>query len=172
MGWTYFAKPEGPGAVVKELQRNLTWESDTAKYTFLRGAFVGLTYYAAVECLKKVDGKRHVFAAVDLVRYQHRGDEREMCVKEMGEDMGPCESRCPKTILDLLTPLESGAGYAQEWRDRCRKYHALKAAPITAEELTAWAAKHGRDFATLSPDTQKRWKTVYRNRRAAGHVQA
>jgi hypothetical protein len=170
MGWTCMPKPDGPGAVVRYMQGNLTWESETVKYTCLRGAFVGLTYYAAVECINKTDGSRSVFAAVNLVRYQKEYGEPWVCFKELNETMGPNEARCPKTIFDLLTPLEPGNTYAQGWRDKCAKYHALHSAPITDDELSTWAAKHGRNYAFLSPAAQKTWKTVYRNRRASGQI--
>jgi hypothetical protein len=44
----------------------------------------------------------------------------------MDETMGPVESRCPERILDLLTPTDSE--YANEWRARCRAFHAASKA--------------------------------------------
>jgi hypothetical protein len=37
--------------------------------------------------------------------------------KEMSEDCGPCQTRCPERILKLLTPTENK--YAQDWRNEC-----------------------------------------------------
>lgn len=40
--------------------------------------------------------------------------------------MGPCESECPESILDLLTPTDNQ--YAIEWRGSCREYAAKRRA--------------------------------------------
>ena len=40
--------------------------------------------------------------------------------KEMSEDSGPGARRCPKRILDMLTPTEHLN--ALEWRQRCRAH--------------------------------------------------
>jgi len=44
--------------------------------------------------------------------------------KNMSEDMGPAQSECPESILDLLSPTESD--WANEWRERCRKVYRQK----------------------------------------------
>ena len=38
--------------------------------------------------------------------------------------MGPYESKCPKGIIDLLSPTESE--YAKEWRKRCLDFAKTK----------------------------------------------
>lgn len=165
MGWSCFPKPDD---VVAELQRNMNWESDTCVYRCLRGAFVGITYYAAVERVMKADGKRCVFAMITLVRYHptrwHGG--KEMCTKDMDEGMGPCEDKCPKSILDLLTPVESDAGsYAQDWRDRCYRYHELKAQPVNDDDVRRWALEsRGIHFDHFSDKYKKIWRNAYRKR--------
>ena len=165
MGWSCFHKPAN---VVAELQGNLTWESPTFTYRCLRGAFVGLTYYAAVERITKADGKRRVFASVTLVRYHPTrwAGGVEMCTKGMDESMGPNEDKCPKSILDLLTPVDESSGsYAQGWRDRCYRYHELKTQPVNDEDVRKWAAEsRGADFDRFSDKYKKMWRTAYRKR--------
>ena len=51
-------------------------------------------------------------------------DGMDFGYKDMSESMGPCEDHCPERILDLLTPADSE--YANEWRERCRAYHAKR----------------------------------------------
>ena len=52
----------------------------------------------------------------------------EIWYKEMSEDMGPCEARCPERILKQLSPLEDflepGNCYdwAKGWREQAWKY--------------------------------------------------
>ncbi len=48
--------------------------------------------------------------------------------KDMCETSGPCESECPKRILDMLSPLEEivepgtdNYNWASEWRQRCQE---------------------------------------------------
>jgi len=167
MGWSCFAKPQGPGAVVRELQRNMNWHSQIAVYRCLRGAFVGLTYYAAVERVMKADGKRCVFAVVTLVRYHPTRWEGgpEMCVKNIDEGMGPFEAQCPQSILDLLTPVEPDSGsYAQEWRDKCALFHARRKMKVDENDVRIWARSHGYSFDTFSDKTKKTWRNAYKKR--------
>ena len=76
----------------------------------LKSAMVGTTYYAA--CKDSRDGT--VFGLVCLSRLE----DGELMLKDMTENVGPCESNCPKSILDLLTPTDNE--YALKWRERCR----------------------------------------------------
>lgn len=73
--------------------------------------------YGAVKQLQ--DGS--VFGLVVAISY-YPSDRHNTCYKEMSEDMGPYESRCPDRILDMLTPTTSE--YANAWRARCREYNA------------------------------------------------
>jgi hypothetical protein len=111
MGWTVLPRPDKPLAY---MDRVFTGPG----LTVLRSALVGFTYYAAVQ---HSDGS--VFAGVALLRYCRDG---QFGYKDMDESMGPNEARCPKSILALLTPTDRP--YAIEWRDRCERYHAQRAA--------------------------------------------
>lgn len=77
---------------------------------------VGAVIYAAVN---KKNGTG-VFAYVGLTRKEGK----EFYLKDMDETCGPLESECPKAILNLLTPTEDT--YANNWRERCRKFHEGK----------------------------------------------
>lgn len=113
MGWSFhYGVPASPK---DELDKLLTWTSENGnQHRVLKSAFVGSTYYAAVETAV-AGGGRSVWAAVCLTKTDRRKDEWGH--KDMSEDMGPVESKCPMSILKLLTPTKSD--YANEWRKRC-----------------------------------------------------
>lgn len=135
MGWTHcFSSPYAvwknggtvmpPASRQKEIDRMLTWEQKDeagnilATHRVLKSAMVGSVYYAAVTT-EKPGKETQIWAAVFLTcgRVKHDG-----CIwgyKDMDETMGPCESKCPASILALLTPTDFK--WANEWRERCRK---------------------------------------------------
>lgn len=120
MGWLYYTLD--PGVTPKqELTRMLTWEGETSTNRPLDMHMERTVCYAAVETIIKATGERRVWAAVFLISYSSRG---EFGYKDMDEGMGPCESKCPARILDLLTPTDSE--WANAWRQRCREYNAAK----------------------------------------------
>lgn len=124
MGWTFQRKPAN---VKAELDGLLTWTSETGARRVLDSAIVNRTeYYAAVETLRP-DGTREVWAAVFLLKFHPRArDGYTFGYKDMCETMGPYAWRCPLRILDLLTATENE--YAKGWREKCREYHARRAA--------------------------------------------
>ena len=87
----------------------------------LKSAMVRGVYYAAYVMTKRPE---EVHGIVCLVR-KSKG---EFIYKDIDEEMGPFESKCPESILDLLTPTESN--YANEWRERCRAYANSKAKDV------------------------------------------
>ena len=91
----YYGDPAGPGVGV--VQAAMT---------------VGTTTYAAVR-----SPLGHVYGVVIL--------HENGLSKVMSEDMGPHESRAPECVLDALTdvkaPNETMAGWAADWRARCRE---------------------------------------------------
>lgn len=124
MGWTHcfdgIRKPNGEIDRRRECDNLLTWcrkdenGNVISSGEVLKSAMVGSTYYAAV---RNKDGK--VWAAVFLTCGRTRHDGTAWGYKDMDESMGPCEDKCPVSILDLLSPTDSQR--ANEWRDRCRK---------------------------------------------------
>lgn len=99
-------------------------------YTFsvLKSTMVGSVYYAAVRCVSeetKLDGTSEksakVFGVVCLTQGYLRRDGLNFGIKQMDESVGPNESKCPNSILDLLD--EPCNTWSREWRTRCREYN-------------------------------------------------
>lgn len=152
MGWTvYRRRPADPRA---ELRSLVTRYGPDGSRRPLADAFVGSTWYAAVEDITP-DGASHVWAAVFLVK---RG--KEFGYKDMCESMGPCEDRCPKRVLDLLTPLDETyphVGYAADWRARCRSNLAgPKRSPLQDGALVSFQAPYALPSGPCSTFTARR----------------
>lgn len=127
MGWTWLAVEKGKS---KEfMDKNMTSETEATKWEVVRSAFVGFReYYAAVRITKKDENKSYVLGVVCLVQYAPK-EIYNFGYKDMEESCGPNVARCPKTILELLSPLEEIYGkdtpdnnafqWAKGWRERC-----------------------------------------------------
>ena len=128
MGWLYMQSLGGHSGPKQYLDAQFTYARPEMTSKVLRSALAGMrVYYAAVEHIRLDTGKRDVFAVVCLVRYNPRDKEGYIFgYKDMDETMGPCESDCPASILDLLTPID--AKYALDWRARCRENLAARRA--------------------------------------------
>ena len=136
------------------LDDQFTYTSETNTSRVIASALCNMTvYYAAIERVSHETEERMVFAVVCLVRYNRNAkDGYIFAYKDMDETMGPCESQCPPTILDLLTPTEYP--YALAWRGRCRAHAQRKARPqpragdvvLFAEDLHFGDGFHGRRF--------------------------
>ncbi|MFP1132919.1 DUF6927 domain-containing protein [Asticcacaulis sp. W401b] len=125
MGWTLM-RDTGGKTKKAYLDATLTWDNDKVTARPLKSAMVGSVYYAAVESVSKEDGNRSIWAAVFLTKSCSRAkDGYTFGYKDMTEDMGPVESRCPAGILDLLT--ETKSDYALAWRERCRAGSKVRA---------------------------------------------
>ena len=125
MGWTSMPPPaEGAPAYLD--RHCYSYETPTRRLLVLRSAMVGTTYYAACRLTDKVTGAVTVFAGVALTSRRSDPDGYNFAYKEMTEDEGPNEARCPKAILDLLTA--PGNDHARDWRARCREHLATSAA--------------------------------------------
>lgn len=133
MGWDYgmakHYRKDGSIDRKAECDSAHTWNEESSSARILRSSMVGSTYYAAVERLNKKTGEKRVIGVVCLTRVD-RGD---FGMKSMSETMGPCESDCPKSILDLLSPTDDE--WALEWRDRCRKRAAERKSKPTLGKL-------------------------------------
>ena len=118
MGWLYrnacfFDKH---GKVNRKAECNSRF--DSSRCEVLKSMMVGTVYYAAVR--SKADG--HVFGSVFLTSAR----DGSFGYKAMDETVGPCERRCPDSILDLLSPTDDE--WSNEWRKDCRAYNAQKRA--------------------------------------------
>ena len=132
MGWTHCfdGKRKADGTVDRryECDRLCTWcrkdkhGNVISSGDVLKSAMVGSTYYAAVK-----DKNGTVWGAIILTCGRTKWDGTAWGYKDMDETMGPCEDKCPASILALLTPTDNQT--ANEWRERCRK-NIAKAAEI------------------------------------------
>lgn len=83
----------------------------------------GKVFYAAMRQVETIKGYCEAGEVWALVVLMHGTPGRgQFTYKEMSEDSGPAEDRCPERILELLTPTDSE--WANEWRSRCRQYAA------------------------------------------------
>lgn len=112
MGWTTLYRE--PGLSHKQfLQKEFRFGDD-----LLACAAVDKVIYAAV----KVPENNKVIALVILTAWYPKS-HFNFGYKDMDESMGPIASKCPDTILDLLSPPEHD--YAIAWRERCREYNRV-----------------------------------------------
>jgi hypothetical protein len=134
MGWTSYHVPmeykNGRHVVDRKAECDklmnsdmVTWDESNkviGKYEVLRSVTNGATYYAAVKKTKFATETEPetsvVFAAIILTSVNTK-DYFNFAYKDMDETCGPCECKCPKYILDLLSPTDNE--YANNWRAAC-----------------------------------------------------
>lgn len=149
MGWTsYHVDPmykNGKPFIDRKAECDKLFRTDAVslkgnkvvgKYELLKSAMVGSVHYAAVKktmfATETEPERSKVFAAITLTSVDNK-DYYNFAYKDMDESMGPCESKCPKSILDLLTPTEYA--YAKEWRKRCYENLDAKKNPDSLSKL-------------------------------------
>lgn len=88
----------------------------------VKSVMVGSVCYCAIQ---DMDDSNSVYAMVVLTHTDNRGGE--FYYKAISEQMGPAESKCPTSILKLLTPIDSE--FANNWRERCWQYARRKKLP-------------------------------------------
>jgi Domain of unknown function (DUF6927) len=144
-----------------EIMRLCTFETDTRRTTLVKASKVDSTWYAAakVESLDAapLEDRTYVtdkdgsftFGAVFLTRY----DDGCWGYKDMEESAGPCESRAPPSILNLLSELKDADSYAHDWAaipDYAEGDKIKLAAPVTLSDgsmcqiVTATHYRRGR----------------------------
>ena len=154
MGWTSYHAThyKNNGTIDRKAECDALFMDglNAGYYRVVKSALVGSVYYAAIETLKRgkrqpdnsyiyeniPETERKTWAVVFLTSTDSR-DYFNFSYKDMSEDMGPCESDCPASILSALSPTDDE--YALAWRERCRANiekkkdpHALKNLPIGA----------------------------------------
>lgn len=122
MGWTFCREwtPESIRAELNQLAEG---------YTLVRASSAGGAYWQAI---RKPDG------AVVIVCNLIKRESGEWGVKTMDEGMGPCNYACPLSILAAATE-PPPVGFAAEWREKVRAYHAARKAkrePETGMRVT------------------------------------
>lgn len=145
MGWTsYHAEHYKNGKVNRKAECDAYFLEglNSGYFDVLKSAMVGNVYYAAVCAIAKKDNEtgelvsipkeeRTVFAVVFLTSVDSK-DYFNFAYKDIDETMGPCESKCPKSILNLLSPTDSE--WAMAWRKRCLE-NAEKSPAKTLDKL-------------------------------------
>lgn len=117
MGWTsydaanYKINKKGIKVIDKKAECDSLFDD---KHKVLKSSVVGNVYYAAVE------HDSEVYAIVILISTS-RSDGFNFGYKDMTEFCGPFETKCPKSILKMLTPTDEKR--ANEWRKKCWDYH-------------------------------------------------
>lgn len=117
MGWTghYIGEnPKGKERLAEVIhQEGLNWENETRKCEVVDSALVGSVCYFAIRCTCKDTGETKVIGTVCLTKF----NKGWFYIKCMDETMGPVEDKCPKRIINLLSPTDSE--FALNWRKRC-----------------------------------------------------
>lgn len=110
MGWTWY-KAEHLTKHGKIDRKAEVDEIFGPNYKVLKSQMVGSTYYGAIKNLKT----GVVSGTVCLTQT----DQNQFGYKDIDETCGPGYYKCPKSILDLLSPTSDK--WANEWREECRK---------------------------------------------------
>ena len=97
-------------------------------YTVVKSAMVGSVYYGAI----KNESSGEIFGTVILTSSDKKGGYN-FGYKGMDETCGPNESKCPLSILNILTPTDNE--WANKWRKRCYDYHEQKKSPTAFGNL-------------------------------------
>lgn len=138
MGWTsYHAIYYKNGNVDRKRECDAYFEEglNRGHFKIVKSAMVGSVYYAAVQSLRRYVGKDDngnsiyepipenevdIWAAVFLTSVNNK-DYYNFYYKDMDESVGPCECKCPSSILNLLSDTENQQ--ALQWRQKCREYN-------------------------------------------------
>ena len=135
MGWLFYTdrRVQTYADEKAEITRLCTFEIDTRRTSLVKASKVGSTWYAAAK-VENLDGTAlkdrtymidddgsFTFGAVFLTRM----DDGCWGYKDMEESAGPCESRAPMSILNLLSELKDPDSYAHAWRQRCRDWASI-----------------------------------------------
>lgn len=110
MGWTFYY----PNHFTKKGKVDRKAEADnlfSEKFEVLKSQMVGSVYYGAIREIKTGS----VFASVILTKVS----DGDFGYKAMDETCGPVYYDCPKSILELLSPIDSD--WANEWRKKCHE---------------------------------------------------
>ncbi|WP_156420177.1 hypothetical protein [Sphingopyxis sp. H053] len=91
----------------------------------LKSVWSGGEYYAAVQPYDETGAVEPVLAIVCLVRWNPKSTSgQHFGFKDMDEGMGPCEAKCPASVLDLLGPprneYANATGFGHDCPDMAR----------------------------------------------------
>lgn len=162
MGWTEFRdSPELTRAEI--IRREFTSGPNSEGYSwgFEYMTEKGSTVYA-IGWTDSPNAPRKYYGCVFLTsRRRANWCEKAFAYKDMTEDMGPLQHAAPLKMLNMLDRLAPNpTGYALQWRQRCREYHAAK------KNKTVWKAgdrvDNGRAvYVLIEPAGPRRGWKVY-----------
>lgn len=126
MGWL-FGEPSKESLI----ERCLRGGAHPTGYTAIAHSVVGNHLWAVFEREPgqpdhvEYNGRTYSRPARLLVLYLLAHSRRHGCwgYKDMDESMGPCYYDCPLKFLDMVP---DPGGYATEWREKVRSFHAAK----------------------------------------------
>lgn len=151
MGWTsYHASHYKNGTVDRKAECIAYFEEGLNRGHFKveKSAMVGTIWYGAIRTLLKYVGdddngktvykeipesEQEVWAAI-FITSTNMKDYYNFSYKDMDEGMGPGYYDCPKSILDLLTPVPSQTE-SFNWREKCREKIAEGKNPNSLKNL-------------------------------------
>ena len=143
MGWTSYLVP---GKIDRKSECDKLFNGEK-HLKILKSATVGSTYFAAIQLVQKYDNSlgdfvdvpeenRRVKAFIVLTSINTDHSGTWFSYKDMTEDFGPHDYRCPESILKLLSPTDNN--YANEWREGCRSYQQKKNELRKAAYISCW----------------------------------
>jgi hypothetical protein len=148
MGWSFEWHDRGRKAFIESLTGAKHFSEG---YEPLEHRVVGNNVWQLV--LHKATNRK--FICLDLIA-KARGEG--WGYKGLSEDMGPVEVNCPLSLLNKADPPMEG--YAVEWRERVRAYHARRAA--VAKPKPGMVVKYGEYTYKLIEQwaPRKGWKVI------------
>lgn len=177
MGWTsYHASYYKNGKVDRKAECDAYFLKGLNRGNFAveKSVMKGSVYYAAIRNLVKEENgtfvpleekDQEVWAAVFLTSTDSK-DYFNFSYKPMDETYGPCESKCPVSILKLLSETENE--FANAWREACLAYaksekqkRALDRFPVGTKICFPVLSDMGKDIK--KGDIIHLWKTASGN---------
>ena len=140
MGWTEYHAThyKANGSVDRKMECDAYFMEglNRGHFKVLKSCIKGKIYYAAVQSLKRFDGKNEageyvytpiengpVWAAIFIVETNSK-DYYNFAYKDMDETMGPLYNDCPESILKLLSETDNELALA--WRKACREEQKIR----------------------------------------------
>ena len=147
MGWSFSYVDVGRKAHIESLTSKRRFGE---AYEPLEHRVVGNNVWQLV--LYKPTGRKLI--TLDLIAKERGGG---WGYKSLDEGMGPVEVNCPLSLLNKASPVTEG--YAVEWREKVRAYHARRK---TAKPVAGMVVKYdGIDYKLIGPwAPRKGWRVV------------
>jgi len=148
MGWLFSPQWETRAALVQHLRRP---ERFGERLQLVRACATSSRHWYLVREL--ATGQHWI--GLDLLK---PGQGDGWGYKDLDETAGPCDVDCPLAYLDA--PHAERSGFAAQWRERVRAYHAArqaKPAPVAG----AWVSYGGQVYQLQRPaDPRRGWHVV------------